>query len=94
MPIAGAAAGPIVKAVAGPIVKASVEEINKLIKFIADEKLAEDDSQYYRKWLEVAKVAIQGLEGEYPGNSRSSSELQHRERKTKERPRRSNQSLH
>jgi hypothetical protein len=48
----------------GPIAKA-IEQIDNLVAVITTEKFTEKDSEFYRKWLEVAMVAIQGLEGEY-----------------------------
>jgi hypothetical protein len=58
-PLVGAALGAV-----SPISKA-IEQINKLIELIAEKKITVNDSEYYRRWLEVAMLAIQGLEGEY-----------------------------
>jgi len=51
-------------ALSAVVVKA-MEEIDKLIT--EANKIAADDSEHYRKWLEVALRAIQGLEKEYEG---------------------------
>lgn len=47
------------------IVAKAMAEIDRLIG--EAKKLAKEDSEYYRKWLEVATEAIQGLEREYEG---------------------------
>src|SRR5215471_9809022 len=47
------------------IVAKVLKEIKELIA--QAEKLAKEDSEYYRKWLEAALRAIQGLEKEYEG---------------------------
>jgi hypothetical protein len=47
------------------VIAKAVGPINQLVKSIMDDKLAADDGEYYRRWLDVAMLAIQGLEGEY-----------------------------
>lgn len=50
----------------GPITTA-LEQINKVTQEISKQAITKEDSEYYRKWLEVAMIAVQGLEGEYEG---------------------------
>jgi len=53
----------VVKAV-GPIAQA-VTQINNLISELNGQKITVEDSEYYRKWLDIAAIAVDGLEREY-----------------------------